>query len=47
MPPREMPYWVALYNLEGVERERAQQDADDKAKATRMSRGLSAIRSTG
>lgn len=43
MPPREFPVWMALYNVEARERERAQQDADDKAKAASMSRNLSAL----
>lgn len=41
MSASEFAYWLALYNLEYQERERAQRDAEDKAKARQMARNLS------
>jgi hypothetical protein len=42
MPSRELPYWMALYNIEVREREQAEQRAADKAKAERLARGMRA-----
>jgi hypothetical protein len=40
MPPREFPYWMALYTVEARERERA----EDKAKAAKLARGMRGLR---
>lgn len=46
MPPREIPYWMALYNVEAREREQAEQRAEDKAKAAQLARGMRGLRAT-
>jgi len=40
MSASEFASWVALYQIEADERERAQQQAEDKARAQRMARSL-------
>ncbi len=40
MSASEFAHWVALYQREHREREKAQRDAEDKAKAQRLSRSL-------
>lgn len=39
MSGSEFAHWIALYTIEEHERERAQRQAENKAKARRMSRG--------
>lgn len=41
MSASEFAHWLALYQLEHDERERAERDAADKAKARQMARGMS------
>lgn len=36
----EFAYWMALYDLEAQERRRAQQDAEDKARARSLARSF-------
>ena len=36
----ELVHWMAFFKLEQLDRERAQQDAEDKAAAQRALRGL-------
>lgn len=40
MSASEFAYWLALYQIEHRERERAQRDAEDKSRARQMSRRL-------
>jgi hypothetical protein len=40
MSASEFAHWAAFYNLEAYERKRAQQQAEDRAKARSMVRGL-------
>jgi hypothetical protein len=40
MSVRELVDWMAYYTLENADRERAQQDAEDRAKAQQMARSL-------
>jgi hypothetical protein len=42
MSASEFSYWVALYQVEQHERERAQQDAENKARAQRLARSMRA-----
>lgn len=43
MSASEFAHWMALYDLERRERERAERDAQDKAKARDMARNLARI----
>lgn len=44
MSASEFAYWLALVGIEHQEREKAQRDAEDKARARQMSRSLSSLR---
>jgi hypothetical protein len=40
MSASEFTHWLALYNIEYQEREKARRDAEDKSRAQRLSRTL-------
>jgi hypothetical protein len=40
MSASEFAYWLALYDIERREREKAQRDAEDKARARQMASNL-------